>query len=127
VRRLVGLGEPEWRLVFYFALNSAFYALLVMLFSKTHGHTAPGVGMLLLVGLFGTLGQWCLSRAFGRGHVLMSASLQYSGVVFAAVFGVVLWGEVLPLQSWIGIAIISAAGILATVATRRGKPAVEAA
>jgi S-adenosylmethionine uptake transporter len=127
VRKLIALGEPEWRLVFYLAANSALYAFIAMWFGTRHEHTLRGAGLLAMVAGFGTLGQLCLSRAFGRGHVLLAASLQYSGVVFAAIFGMLLWSEYPTLRSWIGIAIVAAAGVLATVSTRKPKPVIEPA
>lgn len=121
IRRLVALGEPEWRLVFYFAVNSSVYAFIAMWFGEVHSHSWRGAALLLGTGFFGTIGQLAVSRSFGRGHVLLAASLQYSGVVFAAILGLTFFDEYLPAQSWIGIAIITAAGLLATVATRRSK------
>jgi len=38
--------------------------------------------------------------------------LAYSTIVFASLFGVLLWDEVLPLISWLGMALIIAGGVL---------------
>jgi S-adenosylmethionine uptake transporter len=61
-----------------------------------------------------------LSRAFGNGNVLLSAALQYTGVIFATLIGVLTWGEVLPFEKLLGIATIVAAGVLSAVAIKRG-------
>ena len=34
---------------------------------------------------------------------MLVANLQYSGIVFAALYGVALFGEYLPLTGWLGI------------------------
>jgi drug/metabolite transporter (DMT)-like permease len=39
-------------------------------------------------------------------------SLAYSTIVFASLFGIVLWHETLPLLSWLGMACIIASGVL---------------
>ena len=64
--------------------------------------------------ILGTIGQVLLTRAYGKGRPLVSAALSYSGIVFSAVLGIVVFGDRLPLLSWLGIALIVVAG------TRRG-------
>jgi len=43
------------------------------------------------------------------------ANLQYSGIVFGAGYGVLLFGDVIAPLGWLGMALIIASGILATV------------
>lgn len=122
VKRLVLLGEPEWRLVFYFSLYSALLSFVIMLFSEMHSHTLTGVLLLLAVSIFGTLGQLAVSRAYGHGNVLLSASLQYSSVLFSACWGMALWGEYISLRGWAGISIVIAASIVSSaLIPRQGK------
>jgi S-adenosylmethionine uptake transporter len=52
------------------------------------------------VGLLASLGQLCMTRAYSHGAKLVVASLQYSGIVFAAFYSVVLFGDQLPLIGW---------------------------
>ena len=49
----------------------------------------------------------------------MAANLQYSGIVFAAMYGLVLFGDVIPPIGWAGMALIVASGIAATMLTQR--------
>ena len=52
-------------------------------------------GLLLLgVGGFGTLAQLAMTRAYNRGRTLMAASLAYSTVIFASLFGMLFWSIV---------------------------------
>jgi S-adenosylmethionine uptake transporter len=119
VKRLIALGESEWRLVFYFSLYSSGFALLAMLFGDVHSHTVQGLVLLLLIGLLGTLGQWAVSRAYGHGSVLVSAALQYSGVIFAALLGTLVWGEAIGGVAWSGIAVVIVAGVVATASRKK--------
>jgi S-adenosylmethionine uptake transporter len=59
-----------------------------------------------------------MTRAYKRGSTLVSASLAYSTVIFASLFGMLLWGEVLPLSSWLAIGLIVASGLLASTQSR---------
>ena len=113
VRQLVQAEEPEERVVFYFALFCAAGALVWMLPQGWTAITADNIGMLAGVAVFGTLGQMALTRAYGKGPAIVTAALSYSGIVFAAILGLVLFGDRLPLVAWIGIALIVVAGIIA--------------
>jgi len=66
------------------------------------------------VGAFATLAQLLMTRAYARGAMLSLASLQYLGIVHAALFGALLFGESLGLDSLLGMALIVAAGVAAT-------------
>jgi S-adenosylmethionine uptake transporter len=54
---------------------------------------------------------------------LVSAALSYSGIVFSAILGIVVFEERLPVLAWFGIALIVAAGMMALrFAPRRPGP-----
>ncbi len=113
VRELVRAREPEARVVFYFGLFAGLGALVWMAPQPWQPVTADNVGLLLGVGMFGGLGQLAMTRAYGKGNALVTAALSYSGIVFSSALGIALWGDVLPLAAWLGIALIVAAGIIA--------------
>lgn len=119
VRRLGELGEPEWRTVFYF---SSFTALGGLVMAATGGtpHSADAAGWLLVVGVgtFGALGQLCMTAAYKRGKTLVAANLAYSTVVFAALWGILLWDEWLSVGAWMGMALIVGSGITASTDVR---------
>jgi S-adenosylmethionine uptake transporter len=77
---------------------------------------------LLPIGVLASLGQWCMTRAYSRGHTLVVASLQYSGIVFASLYSLILFGDQLPLSAWLGIALIIGSGVLATFLRERAIP-----
>ena len=112
VRQLGVQGEPEWRVVFYFSLIAAISSGVVMVFDTIHpvGMTS----MLILLGLASsaTLAQLAMTRAYRTGKTLVAGTLSYSTVVFASLFGMLLWGEALPLSGWIGMALIMASGVI---------------
>ena len=123
------LGEPEARTVFYFAVGSAVAGLLGTLFTGftpldewTWGHTL----WLLPVGVLAALGQLCMTRAYSTaktaGGTLLVANLQYSGIIFSAIFGVAVFGDRVDASSLAGMGLIIASGIAATVLRQRSLP-----
>ena len=85
-----------------------------MVFFEFHRVDLEGGLLLLGVGGFGTIAQLAMTRAYKRGKTLMSASLAYSTVIFASLFGMLIWHETLSVGAWSAIALIVASGIVAT-------------
>jgi drug/metabolite transporter (DMT)-like permease len=77
-----------------------------------HPVTLRGFGILLGMGSTATFAQLAMTQAYRTGNTLVVGSLAYSTIVFASVFGMLLWKEVLPLDSWLGMALIVAGGVL---------------
>jgi drug/metabolite transporter (DMT)-like permease len=50
------------------------------------------------------------------------ANLQYSGIVFAAIYSVVLFNDQIPTIGWVGMVLIVGSGIVATVLRARAAP-----
>ena len=125
VTALARAGEPEGRTVFYFAVGTAVTGLVGILFT---GFTPPeqihwqAAVWLLPIGVLASLGQWCMTRAYSRGHTLVVASLQYSGIVFASLYSLVLFGDQIPLYGWLGIMLIVGSGVAATFLRERAIP-----
>lgn len=122
VMALGRVGEPESRTVFYFAVGSTLagaVAMAVLGLSRWDwGHAL----WLLPVGIFASIGQWCMTRAYSHGATLVVASLQYSGIVFGALFSVVLFGDAIAPMAWLGMALIVGSGIAATALRARAAP-----
>lgn len=116
VKQLGRLGEPEWRVVFYFTLLATAGGGVWMAVAGYH-RPAPGDWPWLAgIGVTATLAQLALTRAYHRGRTLTVGALAYSTVGFSAFYGVVLFGERLPPMAWFGMALVAAAGILAVYA-----------
>ena len=118
VKELGERGEVEERTVFYFSLVSAVVSGVWMTLFDFHRINLPGGLLLLGVGGFGTLAQLAMTRAYNRGRTLMAASLAYSTVIFASLFGMLFWQETLSFAAWLAIALIVASGVIATLYSR---------
>ncbi len=122
VMALGKLGEPETRIVFYFSVGSALAGGLGMAVVGMSPWQWSQALWLLPVALLATLGQLCMTRAFSQGATLVVACLQYSGIVFGVLFGLLLFGDDIPLAGWIGMALILVSGITATALRARAIP-----
>ena len=120
------IGEPETRTVFYFALGSAVAGGLGTVASGLSPWEWRHALWLLPVGLLAALGQLCMTRAYASAKTesgtLVVANLQYSGIVFAALYSVLLFGDRIDAAGWAGMALIIASGITATVLRQRAVP-----
>lgn len=116
-------GEPEVRVVFYFSLFGAVSGLLISgveaLYRGSTWSWPTGTTLLWLLGtgLFATLAQVCMTRAYARGNALVMASLQYLGIAHAFVLGVLLFDDPVHAVAVVGMALIVLAGIAATQAS----------
>jgi drug/metabolite transporter (DMT)-like permease len=121
VRKLGQMGEPEYRVVFYFSLTTALAGLTGVLAGDGqaqgfpfHGHTTGGAVLLLGIGIAALMAQMAMTRAYRVGKVLVVANLQYTGIVFSSLWGLALWGDRFDWHVWLGIAVILVSGIAAT-------------
>lgn len=112
VKQLGMIGEPDTRTVFYFSLTATVGSGAWILFNTIHPITLQGFAILLGLGSTATLAQLAMTRAYRTGKTLVVGSLAYSTIIFASLFGMLLWGETLPLSSWLGMALIIAGGVL---------------
>jgi len=112
VKQLGQIGEPEARIVFYFSLTASIGSGAWMLFNTVHAITPQGFAILLGLGLSATLAQLAMTRAYRVGRTLVVSSMAYSTIIFASLFGMIIWGEALPLTGWMGMALIIAGGVI---------------
>jgi S-adenosylmethionine uptake transporter len=122
VSALSRAGEPESRTVFYFSIGAVLAGLLGMVFVGATPWSWPSALWLLPIGLLAVFGQLCMTRAYASGATLVVANLQYSGIVFAAIYSLTIFGDRLPLMGWLGMGLIIVSGVTATVLRARAVP-----
>ena len=122
VASLARAGEPDSRTVWYFSLGSVLVGGLGML---VVGGTAwsgwQGV-WLLPIGLLALGGQLCMTRAYASGATLVVANLQYTGIIFASLYGVWIFGDRIDALAVLGIGLIIVSGVVATALRARAIP-----
>jgi S-adenosylmethionine uptake transporter len=118
-------GEPEGRTVFYFSVGTTLAGLVAVSldgFTPWHSVSWQAAAWLIPIGVFATLGQWSMTRAYSRGATLLVANLQYAGIVFASIYSLWLFDDQITLMGWAGMAVIVASGLAATVVRTRVLP-----
>ena len=118
-------GEPEARTVFYFSIGTTLAGLIgvgLQGFQDMRAIPWQTTAWLIPIGIFASLGQWSMTRAYSRSATLLVANLQYAGVIFAALFSLLLFGEQISWMSWLGIALIISSSIAATALRARALP-----
>jgi len=116
-------GEPEYRIVFYFSLGGVAAGALSMLWTGITPHrTLEGPASLLAVGLLASIAQLLMTRAYGTGRTLVVASLQYLGIAFAFLYGVLLFGDRVTWMALAGMGLIVGAGLGASLLRSQAAP-----
>ena len=122
VKELSKMKEPEWRIVFYFTCFGTVWGFIWQWILE--GHMTPltmqNIPVLFGIAISGTLAQLSMTRSWG-GDTLLTSAFQYSGIIFAALIGLVVFGEPIGLQSAIGIGIILISGVVASLLSKPGK------
>jgi S-adenosylmethionine uptake transporter len=112
VRQLGLLGEPAVRVVFYFNLVATLLSGAWIAQTEVHSITLSNLWLLLGMGVSATFAQISMTHAYRVGQTQVVSTLSYSTIVFASLFGLILWNETLPFGSWLGIALIVGSGML---------------
>ncbi len=107
--RDLGRTEESLSIVFWFALISApILALGLPFYASAH---TPWQWFLLLGGGFlGLVGQLLLTASLRYGQVASVIVMDYSALVWATLYGWLIWAELPPASIWLGAPLIIAAG-----------------
>ena len=115
VSALGRVGEPGTRVVFYFSASGVVAgAAIVAVTGGPHALAWNGAALMLAIGVLATAAQWMMTHAYATGATLGVAALQYLGIAFSFVFGVLLFDDPVTTMSLSGMALIVAAGVAAT-------------
>jgi len=116
--RDLGRTEPPAAIVFYFALFGTAIMLPLLPFFMTH-HTIGQWLILAAMGTVGTLGQLLITAALRYGAVASVIVMDYTALIWALLFGWLLWGQLPTLATWFGMPLIVAAGLVVMWRERR--------
>lgn len=100
--------ESSFALTFYFVLGGVVLLAPAMPFLARGFHTWFDIGVLMLVGISGGLGQYCLALAFHYAPASSVSPFSFSGLVWAVLFDIVIWSLMPGYPVFIGAAILIA-------------------
>lgn len=107
--RQLSTTEPSHTILFYYSIGVLLMTGLAGLLGETAWLAswawAPlrtvDLWIFVLVGVSGSFGQFFLNQAFRYGEVSLLAPIEYTGLLWGILYGVVLWGE---LPTWVTLA-----------------------
>lgn len=108
--RRMGSSEPPATIVFYFSILSM-VPLLPLFVWKMGSHDAVTWIMLGCVGLIGAAGQLAMTRALTLGPVSVVVTMDYSGLIWATLFGWLVFDALPTPMTWVGAPIIILSGM----------------
>lgn len=119
VRALSFMGEPAWRIVFYFSAVAAAISALLATWAGWQSLTLESLPYMIGIGGTGLLAQLAMTHAYHVGQKFTVAALSYLTVVFAAIYGVVFAGETIGLIEVLGIIAVILAGVVSSLPEKK--------
>lgn len=110
ILRYLGKTEKPETITFYFVAIGTFVAALPLPWVASLP-TLEEIPLFLGVGITGLLAQYLLSIAFGNAPAAVVTVFNYSGIIWATIFGWMIWSDWPTLSIWIGGTIVIASNI----------------
>jgi drug/metabolite transporter (DMT)-like permease len=122
--RRISDTEPAARVVLYFGGVGLLVTLPPVLLLETGWPSPALLALLAGTGLFATVGQLQLTRAYAAAPAGRVAAFGYSAVIFAGLIGWGVWGEAPDRWSLAGAALVIGTCVLAARGTVRDTKAI---
>jgi drug/metabolite transporter (DMT)-like permease len=110
--------EPTRTIMFYYAISNAVFSLIPTVWFWVTP-TGPELAMLVLIGFLGIAGQGLITHGWTLGDVTALVPLDYSRIVYSALLGYLVFGELPGLWSVAGMAIIVASSLYLVLTERK--------
>jgi len=119
--RWIDPRENVWTLLLYLTGTGAIVSALVVPFVWVSVRTED-VWLFTALAFFGTAGMTMMTQAFRLAPAVLVALLDYTGLLWATLFGWLIWREGLDTMTILGAVIIIASGVF-TILREQGKSA----
>lgn len=110
VRALGTKGVKGSFIVFFFSAFSCVVTLPYLIF-RYHPMTPKQLGILLLAGLAAAGGQFTITAAYTYAPAREISVYDYSQIIFSAILGYFIFGQLSDVLSWIGYIIITSTAV----------------
>lgn len=111
VRRISAVDSPATT-AFYSALGCSLVTAFFVPFNWKTPQNWQDLAMMCSLGFFGGFGHYCVARAFSYAPANLIAPLNYTQMIGSVVVGYLMFAEVPDAYTWLGSAVIIAAGLL---------------
>lgn len=105
ILRFLGKTEKPETITFYFVFIGTLVAAIPLPFVASLP-TLSEIPLLIAVGLTGLMAQYLLSIAFGNAPAAVVTVFNYSGIIWATIFGWMIWNDWPAHTIWIGGGIV---------------------
>lgn len=123
VRKLSACGEKGSFIIAFFSGFSCLVTLPFLIFDY-HPMTGVQILILLLAGVAAAGGQFTITAAYSCAPAREISVYDYSQIIFSAILGFFLFGQIPDLWSWIGYAVIISMAVVMFLYNNR--PAIPA-
>ena len=109
--RQLSTSEPVWLISLYFSATIT----LASFFTIPYGWIMPDIKDLMLlisIGIFGGAANLWLSQSYKFSEVSLVTPLKYLALVFAIIFGYLIWNEVPSIKTLIGAFLVITSSII---------------
>jgi drug/metabolite transporter (DMT)-like permease len=115
--RFIGQDESPWTSLFYSAM---FGAVCFSIYIAFHWQpmSIKAIGLMCLMGILGTMAQFLLIRALTLGEASLIAPFAYTGLIWAALYGLIIFNDIPDFWTLIGTTIIVAGGLYVWIRER---------
>ena len=105
------VSEPVWLISFYFSIS----IMILSFFTIPQGWLLPSIKdlfLLSLLGILGGLGNLLLTQSYKFSDVSLVTPLKYLALVFAIIFGYLIWDEIPTLRTLIGSLLVIISSVI---------------
>ena len=109
--RQLSTSEPVWLISLYFSATIT----LASFFTIPYGWIMPDIKdliLLMLIGILGGAANLWLSQSYKFSEVSLVTPLKYLALIFAIIFGYIIWNEVPSTKTLIGAFLVIASSII---------------
>ena len=109
--RQLSSTEPVWLISLYFSAAIT----LAGLFTIPYGWVMPNLTdliLLSLIGIFGGVANLWLSQSYKFSEVSLVTPLKYLALVFAIIFGYLIWDEIPTIKTLVGATLVIVSSII---------------
>jgi len=117
--RFVGRNENVWTSLFYAAvLGGVLFTAIIPFYWQPPDTTA--IILMIIIGLISVLPHFFLVHALSLAEASVVAPFGYVGLLFATIWGMIFFGDYPDAYTYLGAAIIVAAGVYVWYRENRG-------
>jgi len=105
-------SEPVWLISFYFSLSIMIMSLFTISTEKWILPTASDFILLSMLGILGGLANLWLTQSYKYSDVSLVTPLKYLSLVFAIIFGYLIWEEIPTFKTLVGSLLVVISSVI---------------